>query len=153
MRVADFVIALPAVYVVLALRAAMPLVLTTAGLLDDGRGAGGGGMAVAARGVRAVVAGERKRGVQKLRARSGRAVRFIAAVTCCPPPAGSSSSRRRCSCRRSCSPRPRCRSSARVREPTPSWGAMLREAGRGRALVEAPWLLAPAVADRLPRWP
>ena len=31
-------------------------------------------------------------------------------------------------------------------EPIPSWGAMLREAGRGRALVEAPWLLAPAVA-------
>ena len=31
-------------------------------------------------------------------------------------------------------------------EPIPSWGAMLREAGRGRAVVEAPWLLAPAVA-------
>jgi peptide/nickel transport system permease protein len=31
-------------------------------------------------------------------------------------------------------------------EPIPSWGAMLREAGRGRALVDAPWLLAPAVA-------
>jgi peptide/nickel transport system permease protein len=31
-------------------------------------------------------------------------------------------------------------------EPIPSWGAMLRDAGRGRALVEAPWLLAPAVA-------
>ena len=31
-------------------------------------------------------------------------------------------------------------------EPSPSWGAMLREAGQGRALVEAPWLLTPALA-------
>ena len=31
-------------------------------------------------------------------------------------------------------------------EPVPSWGGMLREAGSGRALVEAPWLLAPAIA-------
>jgi peptide/nickel transport system permease protein len=31
-------------------------------------------------------------------------------------------------------------------EPIPSWGAMLREAGRGRAIVDAPWLLAPGVA-------
>ena len=31
-------------------------------------------------------------------------------------------------------------------EPTPSWGGMLRDAGRGRALFDAPWLLAPAVA-------
>ena len=28
--------------------------------------------------------------------------------------------------------------------PISSWGAMLREAGSGRVLVEAPWLLAPA---------
>jgi peptide/nickel transport system permease protein len=34
-------------------------------------------------------------------------------------------------------------------EPIPSWGAMLREAGRGRAVVEAPWLLAPAIAIAL----
>lgn len=31
-------------------------------------------------------------------------------------------------------------------EPSPSWGAMLRDAGRVQAAVEAPWLLAPAVA-------
>ena len=30
-------------------------------------------------------------------------------------------------------------------EPIPSWGAMLRDAGHGRAIVEAPWLLAPAI--------
>ncbi len=31
-------------------------------------------------------------------------------------------------------------------EPTPSWGAMLRESSNIRALAEFPWLLAPAVA-------
>jgi peptide/nickel transport system permease protein len=31
-------------------------------------------------------------------------------------------------------------------EPVPSWGLMLQDAGRGRALVDAPWLLAPAAA-------
>ncbi len=36
-------------------------------------------------------------------------------------------------------------------EPMASWGAMLRDAGGGRAIVEAPWLLAPAVAIVLRR--
>ena len=31
-------------------------------------------------------------------------------------------------------------------EPTPSWGVMLQEAGRGPILAEAPWLMAPAAA-------
>jgi peptide/nickel transport system permease protein len=31
-------------------------------------------------------------------------------------------------------------------EPTPSWGVMLQEAGRGPILAEAPWLIAPAAA-------
>jgi peptide/nickel transport system permease protein len=30
-------------------------------------------------------------------------------------------------------------------EPTPSWGVMLQEAGRGPILAEAPWLISPAV--------
>jgi peptide/nickel transport system permease protein len=30
-------------------------------------------------------------------------------------------------------------------EPIPSWGAMLRDAGHGRAVFDAPWLLAPAL--------
>ena len=63
MRVADVIMALPAVYVVLALRASMPLVLTTtAGLLDDDRGARARSDGrFPARGVRAVVAAERAR--------------------------------------------------------------------------------------------
>ena len=31
-------------------------------------------------------------------------------------------------------------------EPSASWGVMLQEAGRGHALAETPWLLAPAAA-------
>src|SRR4030095_8447134 len=31
-------------------------------------------------------------------------------------------------------------------EPIPSWGAMLRDIGRGRGILDAPWLLAPALA-------
>jgi peptide/nickel transport system permease protein len=31
-------------------------------------------------------------------------------------------------------------------EPMASWGVMLRDAGSSRALVEAPWLLMPALA-------
>jgi peptide/nickel transport system permease protein len=31
-------------------------------------------------------------------------------------------------------------------EPTPSWGVMLHEAGQAGTLAEAPWLLAPAAA-------
>jgi peptide/nickel transport system permease protein len=34
-------------------------------------------------------------------------------------------------------------------EPIASWGAMLQDAGRGRAVAEAPWLLSPALAIAL----
>ena len=31
-------------------------------------------------------------------------------------------------------------------DASPSWGVMLKDAGEGRILAEAPWLLAPAIA-------
>jgi peptide/nickel transport system permease protein len=34
-------------------------------------------------------------------------------------------------------------------EPAASWGGMLRDAGRGQAFADAPWLLAPAAAIAL----
>jgi peptide/nickel transport system permease protein len=148
MRTADFVIALPAVYVVLALRAAMPLVLSTSQVFWT--------MVVVlavvgwplpARGVRAVVAGERS----KEYAEAARAI---------------GASRTRLLLRHLL---PAARGILAVQatllvpafvlaeatlsyvglgfaEPTPSWGAMLRDAGTGRALLDAPWLLAPALA-------
>ncbi len=60
MRVADFVLVLPAIYVVIVLRAAMPLVLSTGEVfLTMTAILGLSGWAYPARGVRAVVAGER----------------------------------------------------------------------------------------------
>ena len=148
MRVSDFVIALPAVYVVLALRATMPLVLTipqvfwtmvaVLALV---------GWPLPARGVRAVVAAERGREYAE-------AARAIGA------------SRTRLLLRHLL---PAARGFLIVQttllvpafvlaeatlsfvglgfgESIPSWGTMLREAGQGRAFVEAPWLFAPALA-------
>lgn len=148
MRIADFVIALPAIYVVLALRAAAPLVLTTAEIfwimvavfvLV--------GWPIAARGVRAVIAAERTREYAE-------AARSI----------GASSTRLLL---RHLLPATRALLTAHAilllpafilaeatlsfvglgfGEPAASWGLMLREAGQGRALADAPWLLAPAGA-------
>ena len=146
MRLADVIVALPALYVVLALRAAMPLVLTgpqvfwtlvlVLALV---------GWPFPARGVRAVVAAERVREY----AESARAL---------------GASRTRLLLRHLL---PAARGFLIVQAtllvpafilaeatlsyvglgfgaPISSWGAMLREAGSGRVLVEAPWLLAPA---------
>jgi len=148
MRIADVIVALPAIYVVLALRASMPLVLTTGEVFWT--------MVVVlaaigwpfpARGVRAVVAAERAREYAE-------AARAIGA------------SRTRILLRHLL---PAARGFLVVQtsllvpafvlaeatlsyvglgfgEPTPSWGGMLRDASRGPALADAPWLLAPAAA-------
>lgn len=147
MRGADFVIALPALYVVLALRAAMPLVLTpwqvfwTMVIVLAAVG-----WPFPARAVRAVVASERTREYAE-------AARAMGA------------SRTRLLLRHLL---PAARGVLVVQttlllpafvlaeatlsfvglgfgEPISSWGAMLRDAG-GRAVVEAPWLLTPAMA-------
>ena len=147
MRGADFVIALPALYVVLALRAAMPLVLTpwqvfwTMVIVLAAVG-----WPFPARAVRAVVASERTREYAE-------AARALGA------------SRTRLLLRHLL---PAARGVLVVQttlllpafvlaeatlsfvglgfgEPISSWGAMLRDAG-GRAVIEAPWLLTPAIA-------
>jgi peptide/nickel transport system permease protein len=151
MRVADFVIALPAIYVVLALRAAAPLVLTTAEIfwimvsvfvLV--------GWPIAARGVRAVISAERAREYAEAARAAGATsarllLRHLLPATCgllaahatLLVPAF-------------------ILAEATLSfvglgfgEPAASWGLMLQEAGRGRALAEAPWLLAPAGAIAL----
>jgi peptide/nickel transport system permease protein len=148
MRAADFVIALPALYVVLALRAAMPLVLSTTEVFwTMAIVLAMVGWPLAARGVRAVVASERAREYAE-------AARAIGA------------SRTRILLRHLL---PATRGFLTIQttllvpafvlaeatlsyvglgfgEPNPSWGAMLRDAGRGGALIDAPWLFAPALA-------
>jgi len=148
MRVADFVLVLPVIYVVIVLRAAMPLVLTTsqvfwtmAGILSLA------GWPYAARGVRAIVASERGKEYAEaavaLGAGSWRillrhllpaARGFLAVQGTLLIPAF-------------------ILAEATLSfvgfgfaEPTPSWGVMLHEAAQAGALADAPWLLAPAAA-------
>ena len=151
MWAADFVIVLPIVYVVLALRAAMPLVLTTAQVFWATAGIlAFAGWPFAARGVRAIVAVERgKEYAESARALGATRLRILLRHLL-----------------------PATRGFLLVQgtllvpafvlaeatlslvglgfaEPAASWGGMLREAGGARALAEAPWLLAPAVAIAL----
>jgi peptide/nickel transport system permease protein len=148
MRLADFVLVLPAIYVVLALRALVPLVLSERQVFVL--------MAVilalvswpfAARGVRAILAAERHREYAEA-ARSlgaGHARLLFRHLL------------------------PACRGFLWVQallllpafilaeatlsyvglgfpEPVASWGTMLRDAANVRAMAEFPWLLSPAAA-------
>ncbi len=148
MRLADFVLVLPATYVVIVLRAGMPLVLTTsevfwmmAGILSLA------GWPYPARGVRAVVAAESgKEYAEAARALGAGSLRillrhllpaargFLAVQATMLLPAF-------------------ILAEATLSfvgfgfaEPTPSWGVMLHEAAQASTLAEAPWLLAPAAA-------
>ncbi len=148
MRAADFVIVLPAIYVVLLLRAVMPLVLpaSTIFLLMTGIFALVG-WPVVARGVRAIVAAERRReyveAAEALGAGHGRLLfRHLL---------------------------PACRGFLGVQatllvpafilaeatlsfvglgfpDRTPSWGTMLHDAANIAVLGDVPWALAPAGA-------
>jgi len=148
MRVADFVMVLPAIYVVLALRSVMPLVLSTARVFWTMAGV----LALAAwpycaRGVRAIVAAERRKEyAESARAAGAGRMRILLRHLL-----------------------PATRGFLAVQgtlllpafilaeatlsfvglgfaEPTASWGLMLHEAARSSALSDAPWLLAPAAA-------
>jgi len=149
MQVADFVLVLPAVYVVLAMRAALPLVLEpvdifllVAGLLALV------GWPMAARGVRAIVAGERRleyaEAARSLGAGHARVLLrhlmpatrgYLAVQATLLVPAF-------------------ILAEATLSyvglgftEPMPSWGTMLKEAGESvRDLASFPWLLSPAAA-------
>lgn len=151
MRVADFVLALPVLYVVMALRAAAPLVLepvqvfwilVTVFALAA--------WPLPARGVRAIVAVERSREyAEAARSIGANSVRvllrhllpatrgFLATQAALLLP-GFIVAEATLSF-----------VGLGFTEPIPSWGAMLQDAGRGRAVAEAPWLLAPAVAIAL----
>jgi peptide/nickel transport system permease protein len=148
MRSADFVLVLPAIYVVLALRAAMPLVLspgqvfwTMAAVLAAA------GWPYPARGVRAIVAAERRKEYAESAMAIGAGSTRILLRHLLPATTGFLG----------------VQATLLVpafilaeatlsfvglgfAEPTPSWGLMLQDAARGGALADAPWLLAPAAA-------
>jgi peptide/nickel transport system permease protein len=147
MLAADFFIVLPFIYVVLVLRASMPLVLTTgqvfwatAGILALA------GWPFAARGVRAVIAIEQTReyaesaraiGASRLRILlrhllpAAHGVLGVQAALLVPAFVLAEATLSFVGLGFS--------------EPSASWGGMLREAWRGHAFVNAPWLLSPAL--------
>lgn len=148
MRAAEFVIALPAIYVVLALRSALPLVLSPPAVFWTMVGVFAlVGWPLAARGVRAIVSREMgKEYAEAARSIGASGTRlllhhllpatrgFLLTQATLLIPAF-------------------ILAEATLSfvglgfgEPTPSWGVMLQEAGRGPILAEAPWLMAPAAA-------
>ncbi len=148
MRTADFVLVLPALYVVIVLRAAMPLVLSTPQVFwTMAVVLAVAGWPYVARGVRAVVAAERRKeyadAARAIGAGSLRillrhllpaAAGFVVVQATLLLPAF-------------------ILAEATLSfvgfgfaEPTPSWGVMLHDAAQAGTLAEAPWLLSPAIA-------
>ena len=148
MAAADFVLVLPAIYVVLAFRAALPLVLSvpqvfaalTLVLVLAG-------WPVAARGVRGIIASERRKEYAEAAYAMGASPSRILLRHLLPATSGFLA----------------VTGTMMVPAfvltestlalvglgfpvPTATWGAMLRDGWEGGALAEAPWLLAPAVA-------
>jgi peptide/nickel transport system permease protein len=148
MRTADIVLVLPAIYVVMVLRAAMPLVLSTSQVFwTIVVVLALAGWPYVARGVRAVVAAERgKEYAEAARAIGAGSWRILLRHLL-----------------------PASRGFLVVQgtlllpafilaeatlsfvgfgfaEPTPSWGVMLQDAAQAGTLAEAPWLLSPAAA-------
>jgi peptide/nickel transport system permease protein len=148
MRAADFVLVLPAIYVVIILRSTMPLVMSTprvfwtmAAILALS------GWPYPALGVRAVVSGERRKEYAEAARAMGagwwrillrhllpaaRGYVFVQATLLLPAFILAEATLSFVG--------------FGFAEPEPSWGVMLHEAGQASALAEAPWLLAPAVA-------
>jgi peptide/nickel transport system permease protein len=147
MRVADFVLVLPAVYLVLVLRAMLPLVLSTwdVFLLMSALFAIAAWPHVA-RGVRAIVIVERSRDyVEAARAAGGGRWRVLAHVL--PATRGFLIAELVLLIPALLS------AEAAISflglgfpEPAPSWGTMLQDAANVRVMTEAPWMLAPAAA-------
>jgi len=146
MRFADFVIVLPAMYVVLSLRAALPLVLPPAQVFALVAGILAlVGWPILARAVRAVVAAERERDyAQAARALGVGPVRLL--VRHLLPAA-----------RGVVAAQATLLAAAFILaeatlsfvglgfpEPSVSWGVMLQEAANVSAMADAPWMLAPA---------
>ncbi len=148
MRVTDFVLVLPLIYVALALRGAMPLVLSTAQVF----GAlvlvlGLVGWPTVARGVRGIVRVERGQeyaeaaraiGAGPMRvlvrhlAPAARGFIIVQAMLLVPAFVMAEATL--------------SYAGLGFAPPAPSWGAMLQDAGSVRVMADAPWLLAPAAA-------
>jgi peptide/nickel transport system permease protein len=148
MRLADLVIVLPAMYVVLALRASLPLVLSPAAIFVLVAGILAlVGWPVVARGVRAIVAAEHERDYA-VAARALGMGRWRLLVRHLLPAAGGFLTTQAILLLPACILAEATLSYVGLGFPDPavSWGTMLQDAANVAALVDAPWTLAPAVA-------
>lgn len=148
MRGADFVIVLPAIYVVLALRAVMPLVMSPAEVFwTITIVLAAAGWPFPARGVRAILSAERRKEYAEAAHAIG-AGRWRILLRHLLPAAGGFLAVQATLLLPAFILAEATLSFVGLGFPeaTPSWGVMLQDAGRGRALADAPWLLAPAVA-------
>jgi len=147
-RVAEVVLVLPALYVLLALRSAMPLVVPplwtfaiTAVIFALV------GWPFAARGVRAIVAAERRRDYVDAAVALGASRRRVLWVHLLPATTGFLRTQFALLLP-ACILAEATLSFAGIgfSDDLPSWGTLLQEAGNIGVLPSAPWLLAPAVA-------
>ncbi|MEN3339553.1 MAG: peptide/nickel transport system permease protein [Acidobacteriota bacterium] len=148
MGAASFVLVLPAIYVVIVLRAAMPLVLSTSRVFwTIAAVLAIAGWPLPARGVRAVIARERGREYAEAAKALGAVPSRILLRHLLP------ATREHLLVQLTLLLPAFILSEATLSfvgfgfaEPAPSWGVMLQEAAQAGALGDAPWLLAPAVA-------
>lgn len=148
MRIADMVLVLPAIYVVLALRAAMPLVLEPmqvfAGISIVLALAG---WPIVARGVRAIVAAERSREYAEAARAAGAGAPRVLLRHLLPAARGFLATQAALLVPAFVLAEATLSFAGfGFAEPVPSWGTMLQEAGNVRAFGEFPWLLVPAVS-------
>ena len=148
MRAADGVLVLPAIYVVLALRGALPLVLTTTQVFVTMVAVlGVVGWPAVARGVRGIFVTERREEYAEAARALGAGPLRIALVHLLPAARGF------LGVQLTILVPAFVLAEATISfaglgfaAPTPSWGAMLQDAASARAASDAPWLLAPAAA-------
>jgi len=148
MRLSDFVLVLPAMYVVLALRASMPLVLATPAVFALVAGIMAlVGWPLVARGVRAIVAAERERDYAQA-ARSLGMGRSRLLVRHLLPAARGYLATQAALLLPGFILAEATLSYVGLGFPDPdaSWGSMLQEAGNIAAIADAPWTLVPALA-------
>jgi peptide/nickel transport system permease protein len=148
MRLADFILVLPVLYVVLALRAAMPLVLSPAQVFWTLTGVLAlAGWPYPARVVRAIIAAERRREYAEAARAAGASRSRILLLHLLP------AAREALGLQATLLLPAFILAEATLSfvglgfpEATPSWGVMLRDAAGVGAMFDAPWLLAPAGA-------
>jgi len=148
MRLSDFVVVLPAMYVVLALRAAMPLVLATPAVFTLVAGIMAVvGWPLVARGVRAIVAAEHERDYAQAARSLGMGRSRLLVRHLLPAARGYLTTQATLLLPGF------ILAEATLSyvglgfpDPTASWGSMLQEAATIAAIADAPWTLAPAVA-------